>query len=164
MSDRYLATYLADHLAGSVIAIEILEHLAKSYPEEKLRTFFGDLLGDIAADREELESLVKRLDVSVGVFRSTVAWFTEKAARLKLRLDDVGDGSLRLLEASELVATGIDGKRALWQALEAASVKTAKLRGMDFGRLIERAAQQRERIETVRQSAARDAFQDEPET
>jgi|RhiMetdeSRZDD1v2_1073273.scaffolds.fasta_scaffold609614_2 hypothetical protein len=31
MANKYLATYLNDHLAGSVAAIELLEHLEAAY-------------------------------------------------------------------------------------------------------------------------------------
>src|SRR5947209_272940 len=31
MSDQYVATYLSDHLAGSVAALELLEHLEKAH-------------------------------------------------------------------------------------------------------------------------------------
>src|ERR1700677_2848030 len=117
MSDQHLATYLQDHLAGSVVALELLEHMENSHTGMDLGRFFARLREDITADRHELETLMERLAISVGTFRSAVAWVAEKAARLKLRLDDSENGSLRLLEAVELVATGIDGKRALWLAL-----------------------------------------------
>ncbi|CAN5325095.1 hypothetical protein BH10PLA2_BH10PLA2_33210 [soil metagenome] len=160
MSDRHLATYLADHLAGSVVALELLEHLEKTHTEADLRSFFADLRADIGSERQELEKLIRRLETSVGFVRSTVAWFAEKAGRLKLRLDDVANGSLRLLEATEFVAIGIEGKRALWQALEAASADSSKLRGTDYPTLIARSKEQRARIETVRIAAARAAFQE----
>jgi hypothetical protein len=158
--NHHIGTYLADHLAGSVVALELLEHLGKSHHEAELQEFFAGLREDIIADRGELESLMKRLGISVSTLRSALAWFAEKAGRLKLRLDDSADGSLRLLEATELVATGIDGKRSLWLALAEASVDSPQLRGPDYGRLIERAIEQRQRIEPVRLAAARAALRE----
>jgi len=161
MSDtHHLDTYLADHLAGSVVALELLEHLEKNHHEAGLQEFFAGLREDIVADRHELESLMKRLAISASTLRSALAWLAEKAGRLKLRLDDSADGSLRLLEATELVATGIDGKRSLWLALAAASEDSRILQGPDYGRLIERAIEQRRRIEPVRLAAARAAFRE----
>ena len=57
-------------------------------------------------------------------------------ARLKLRMDDASGGDFRLLEACELVAVGIEGKRGLWVALAEAS-KNPFMRSV--GNLIEAA-------------------------
>src|SRR5438270_183699 len=143
--NHHIGTYLVDHLAGSVVALELLEHLEKQHHEAELQEFFAAFREDILADRVELEALIKCLAISVSKIRSTLAWFAEKAARLKLRLDDSPDGSLRLLEATELIATGIDGKRSMWLALAAASEDAPRLRGPDYGRLVERAIEQRQR-------------------
>lgn len=158
MPEQHIATYLQDHLAGSVVALELLEHLEKAHADSGLAQFFAALRADITADRTELERLMDRLAVSGGRLRSAVAWIGEKAARLKLRMDDAADGDFRLLEAVELVAIGIEGKRALWLALKAVSVASPKLRGPDYDRLVGRAGEQRERIELVRIEAARAAL------
>lgn len=72
---------------------------------------------DILVDRAELDALIGRVGGSTGTGRAAVGWLVEKAARLKLRMDDAAEGDFRLLEAVELVAVGIDGKRALLLAL-----------------------------------------------
>ena len=63
MNNQYLATYLIDHLAGSVAALELLEGLKATYADTALTNFFTQLQTDIAADREELQSLMDRLQV-----------------------------------------------------------------------------------------------------
>ena len=117
MPNEHLATYLHDHLAGSVVAIELLEHLEKAHVGTELAEFFATLRGDILADRAELDALIGRVGGSTGTVRAAVGWLGEKAARLKLRMDDASGGDFRLLEATELVAVGIEGKRGLWVAL-----------------------------------------------
>ena len=82
----------------------------------------------------------------------------EKVGRLKLRLDDKAGGDFRLLEAVELVATGVEGKRSLWRALAAASELVPDLAGPDYARLEARAVEQRERVEPVRLDAAQAAL------
>ena len=149
MPGKHLATYLSDHLAGAVVALELLEHLGNVHAGTELAAFFARLREDILADRA---------DGSTGTVRAAVAWLGEKAARLKLRMDDAAGGDFRLLEAVELVAIGIDGKRALWLALAAASEAVPELRGPDYDRLVDRAADQRQRVETVRLDAARKAL------
>src|SRR4051794_26584362 len=98
MPSAHLGTYLRDHLAGSTVALELLEHLETTHPETDLARFLAGLREDITADRRELEGLMGRLHVSTGTLRSAVAWIGEKVARLKLRLDDSADGHFRLLE------------------------------------------------------------------
>lgn len=158
MSEQHVATYLHDHRAGSVVALELLEHLERAHAGSNLGPFFARLRADIAADRDELEALIGRLATPAGLVRSAVAWFAEKAARLKLAVDDSADGSFRLFEAVELVAIGVEGKRALWLALAAVSSAVPALRGPDYNRLVERAVEQRGRLEDVRLRAARAAF------
>lgn len=155
MPSEHLATYLHDHLAGSVVAIELLEHLESAHAGTELAGFFTRLREDILADRAELESLIGRAGGSTGTVRAAVAWLGEKAARLKLRMDDAAGGDFRRLEAVELVAIGIEGKRSLWLSLAAASEAVPELRGPDYGRLAGRAAEQRQRLEPVRLDAAR---------
>lgn len=158
MPNEYLATYLHDHLAGSAVAIELLEHLEKVHGGTELAPFFATLRQDILADRDKLDALIARVGGSIGTVRAAVGWLGEKAARLKLRMDDVSGGDFRLLEATELVAVGIEGKRGLWAALAQVSASVPELRGPDYARLIERAVEQRRRIEQVRLAAARSAL------
>jgi len=58
-----------------------------------------ELRGHIVADRLTLEALMHRAQISQSPQRQATARLLEKVARLKLRLDDLGDGGLHLLEA-----------------------------------------------------------------
>lgn len=159
MPEQHLATYLQDHLAGSVVALDLLKHLGETHAGTDLGTFFARLHEDIVADRRDLEDLIGRVAGSAGSLRAAAGWVGGQAARLKLRLDDAGDGGLRLLEEVELVAVGIEGKRGLWQALAEVAVTAPRLRGPDYDRLVARAVEQRSRIEPVRLNVARAALQ-----
>jgi hypothetical protein len=70
-------------------------------------------------------------------------------------LDDRTTGALRLLESVEAVALGIEGKLALWRGLSAAAETTPELRAVDYERLLQRASEQRRRIEAIRLEAAK---------
>src|SRR5438105_546827 len=98
MAGQHVATYLNDHLAGSVVALELLEHLERAQAGSPVARFAAELRADIAADRGELEVLMARLQVSVSRPRKVAAWFGEKMTELKLRLDDPSAGALRRLE------------------------------------------------------------------
>ena len=158
MPDDHLATYLHDHLAGAVAAIEMLEHLAQQYAGTPVERFAVGLRVDVEADQKELEGLARRLGVGESGARKATAWLAERVARLKLRVDDPRGGALRLLESVEVVALGIDGKRALWASLAAAAESVPELKSLDYARLADRAEEQRRRAETVRLDAARTAL------
>ncbi|MEK6280231.1 MAG: hypothetical protein AABN95_07725 [Acidobacteriota bacterium] len=158
MADEHIATYLNDHLAGSVAALELLEHLEADNSGTPLERFFAELTADISADRQELESLMSRLNVIKSRARRASAWIAEKLTELKLRIDDPAGGNLRLFESLEALSLGIEGKRALWLALAAASEDEPSLKLVDYEHLERRATEQRSRVETMRLEAARKAL------
>jgi hypothetical protein len=158
MADEHVATYLNDHLAGSLVALELLDHLGATHSESELSAFFRQLRADIAADRDELQELMGRLDIGESRTRKASAWLAEKMTELKLRFDDPKGGPLRLFESLEALSLGIEGKRSLWIALAAAAEKTPSLRTVDYERLKQRAQEQRDRVETLRVETARKAL------
>jgi hypothetical protein len=145
----HLETYLNDHLAGSTVAVELLEHLESSHDGE-WRTFFRTLRADIESDRVQLENLMKEMDIDQSKLRRGMAWFGEKFTELKMRLDDPADGDLRLFESLEALSLGIEGKRSLWLSLAEAAKENSNLRRLDYQHLIPRADEQRARVERRR--------------
>jgi hypothetical protein len=107
-----------------VVALELLEHLEATHSEDTLRDFFRELHADIAADRDELEALMKALNIDQSRTRKASAWLTEKITELKLRFDDPKAGALLLFESLEALSLGIKGKRSLWITLAATSERT----------------------------------------
>ncbi len=55
-----LSTYLNDHLAGSVAALNMIDHLIDTYEEKPLAQFFRDLRAEIADDQAKLHGLVEK--------------------------------------------------------------------------------------------------------
>ena len=152
-ANERLAIYLNDHLAGSVIALEMLEDLADD-PE------LADLRREILADREVLERILSLTGAKISQPRQAAAWLTEKLGDVKLYLDDPDQGGLRRLEMLETIAMGIFGKESLWASLQEAAPGNPLLQGEDYTALRRRAQQQREHIETLRLVAAKAAFAD----
>src|SRR5437899_7310289 len=150
-----LHTYLNDHLAGSVAAIELLDEVIEHHPEDRFGKIFRDWRGDIQADQETLRNLIQRLGAQESAIRKAGAWVAEKFSRIKM--GDVDD-SAGLLQAVEALALGITGKRLLWRSLAAIAPNSAALQGTDFGELEKRAQEQFERVETLRLEMAREAF------
>ncbi|MDQ2654540.1 MAG: hypothetical protein M3Z20_16030 [Chloroflexota bacterium] len=150
-ANERLAIYLNDHLAGSVIALEMLEDLADE-PE------LAEMRREIQADREVLERLLSRTGAEISQPRQAAAWLTEKLGDVKLYLDDPDQGALRRLEMLETIAMGIFGKESLWAGLQEAMAVNPLLQNEDYPALRLRARQQRERIERLRLAAAKAAF------
>jgi hypothetical protein len=154
----HLAIYLNDHLAGATGALELLTHLQEAHAGTPLADFLTQLYADIEADHQELRHLINRLGMTESIPRKLTAWLGEKAAELKLQLDDNASGSFRLFEGLEALVVGIEGKRALWQALATASEVVPELKGVDYVGLAQRAQQQHDRVDEQRLNAAKEAL------
>ena len=150
-----LHTYLNDHLAGSVAAIELLEKVTEHHSEDRFGEVFSDWRNDIQADQETLRNLIRKLGAEESAIRKAGAWMAEKFSRIKI--GDL-DNSAGLLQALEALALGITGKRLLWRSIGAIAQNFAALQGTDFGALEKRAQDQFERVETLRLEMAREAF------
>ncbi len=161
MNQSTLHTYLNDHLAGSVMALELLDHLADAASTSSdTHQFFRSLRAEIAADQDTLKDLLQRVGGTESPIRRAGAWVAEKFARVKLRVDEAVAGKLRFLEGLETLALGIQGKLALWTALATVSDQIAELRTIDVPRLQQRARDQHAQVETRRLAAARGCLGD----
>jgi hypothetical protein len=156
MAGTSLSTYVNDHMAGTVVALELIEHLENVHVGDPVGSFAVELKADILADRGELERLMSRQNITASRPRMAAGWLAEKATALKLRVDDPAGGALRLLEVLEALSVGIEGKRLLWRSLSAATVQG--LTAADYQRLEQRAEEQRGRVEAMRLEAAKSAL------
>src|SRR5438477_11980898 len=86
MSREHLATYLNDHLAGSLIALEILHHLAMKASD--LMPDLGTLRTDVEADRQQLKALMARLGIVESRVRKVRGWIAEQLTEVNLEVDD----------------------------------------------------------------------------
>jgi hypothetical protein len=156
-----LATYLHDHLAGAVVAINLLEALRDRHAGEPLGQFAAELLTEVEADREVLQVLAERVGARSSALKEATAWLGEKVSRLKLRRRAAG--GLGTFEALEALALGILGKLALWRAMALVAAADVRLHGVDFDHLAARAQAQHAQVEERRLEAARTALRAAPE-
>jgi hypothetical protein len=152
-----LTVYLNDHLAGSVAALELLDHLLTLYSGSE-REALAQLRKNIEMDQEVLRQLIQALGGKESPMRKAAAWLTEKVGRAKLKFDDSGNGDLRILQALEALGLGIQGKLSLWRALAAVPDPMPQLRTLDLSRLQQRALDQFELVEGLRLRSARVAL------
>jgi len=155
VSKEHLAVYLNDHLAGANLALEIVDHLADETPD--LASSLATLKAEIDEDRGQLKALMASLNISESRVRKAGSWIAEQVAEAKLEVDDDQNGPLRRLERLEALALGIEGKIALWRALDAVPEKGA-IGQINYERLCRRGEEQQARIEVWRLQAARDAL------
>jgi hypothetical protein len=151
-----LKTYLQDHHAGATAGLELARRTAGANEENEFGPELSRIAEEIAEDRAALEQVMERLEVKPSKLKDAGGWTAEKLGRLKPNNRLLGYSPLsRVLELEGLVI-GVTGKQALWEALQTALGET--LDGISFPQLSERAADQRSRLETLRRSAAAEAF------
>lgn len=155
MSKEHLAIYLNDHLAGSNVALEVLDHLAVEAPD--LASSLASLKTNINEDRQQLLALMASLNIAESRARKAGSWIAERVAEVKLEVDDDQTGPLRRLERLEALEIGIEGKIALWRALNAISTNRP-LGELNYESLIRRGEEQRDRVEVWRLQAASNAL------
>jgi hypothetical protein len=151
-----LESYLNDHFAGSISALEVIAHWAEAHKGERLGSFFVEIEREIKADQETLRDVMRNLGVEESKVRQVGAWAAEKIGRARLIIAGDEPGSLGLVLTLEGLIMGVTGKKLLWVALEAA--KLPRLNSYNFEQLQRRAEQQVERIEAERISAVRQTF------
>jgi hypothetical protein len=153
---KELDSYLNDHLAGSISALELIAHWAEAHKGEPLGSFFAEIEGEIKADQGTLGDVMRTIGVEESKVRKAGAWAAEKVGRVRLIIAGDEPGSLGLVLTLEGLIMGVTGKKMLWRALAAA--KLPQLDSYNFEQLQRRAEQQIERIEAERISAVREAF------
>lgn len=151
-----LDSYLNDHLAGSISALELIAHGVDAHKDEPLGSFFVEIEREIKADQDRLREVMRTLGVKESKIRQAGAWAAEKVGRARLIIAGDEGGRLGLVLTFEGLVMGVTGKKLLWRALAAA--KLPQLNGYNFEDLQRRAEQQVERIEAERISVIREAF------
>lgn len=156
VANRFLAIYLNDHLAGSVVGVELCRRARASNEGSELGEALAEICAEIEADRETLRRLMDRLGVGESRVKPAGAWLAEKLGRLKLNGQLHGYSPLSRVVELEALETGVAGKAMLWRAL--GRTYGDRLEGFDFEALAARAESQGQRLETHRRDAAAIAF------
>jgi len=157
VSRQLLGIYLSDHQAGSTLGIELAKRSARNNRGTETGRALQELAGEIEADRDVLERLMRQLGVEGSRVKRAGAWAAEKVGRLKLNGHLLSYSPLSRLQELEGLSLGIAGKQALWEAL-ANMPESDDLRGFEFDQLAERARMQRETVESLRLTAAEEAL------
>jgi hypothetical protein len=151
---RFLAIYLNDHLAGSIMGFELAKRAAASNKGTSTGVFLSQLARDIEQDRNSLETLMSELGIRKDRLKDAAAWMAEKVGRLKLNGKIVGSSNLSRLVELEWLSLGVEGKLSMWRNLIQVRDKYPPLAGANLEELIRRAETQRADLERVRLEAA----------
>jgi hypothetical protein len=144
MNEKYLRIYLQDHLAGATTGVELARRARGSNEGTEYGPSLERIADEIEADRRQLEGIMEDLGFGAG--------------RLKLNGELTNYSPLsRMVELEGLIA-GITGKRAMWVALLELAPGEPRLDAALLERLRDRADEQRDTVEELRQKAAREAF------
>jgi hypothetical protein len=153
---KELESYLNDHLAGSVSALEVIAHWMHAHKSAPLGGFFGQIGAEIKADQDKLRDVMGSLGVGESKVRKAAAWAAEKVGRARLMIAGDEPDGLGLVLTLEGLIMGVTGKKLIWRALAEANLP--QLNGYDFEELQRRAEQQIERMDAERLRAAQRVF------
>jgi hypothetical protein len=156
MATDRLATYLADHLAGSVSAAALVNRLIRS----DLDPVLVGALQQVAESIERHQKIVRQLLAQRGRQeergKNLAGWLAEKLSRPVLPVD--GEDEFGLLRALEALLIGMRGRVALWQSVEAILPSHPELIGLDARGLCYEAEEQLRMMDRHRLEVARIAL------
>jgi hypothetical protein len=158
--DHDLQRYLNDHLAGSAGAIRLIENLADRQDDPAEADFFRSLKANVEADRAQLRDLLERAGLEESVALQVAGKLTASASNLKLKWEGMEPGELGMLEALEMLALGIQGKRMLWAMLGELAPALPEWQGIPFAELELEAIKQRDAVEERRIRHGRESLID----
>ena len=162
MADEPLHVYLNDHLAGATAGTDLVKQAAEQHEGTEIGEFFASLSGEIGADYNTLTVLIDRLGINVSGAKGTMADLGIKVTEPKFSGDTVGSADFGAFITLETLSMGVEGKRCMWMALKAIEGDVPELADTALDTLIERAQDQRDRIESKRQQWAPRALSGSP--
>lgn len=152
MNTELLGIYLNDHLAGAMAGTELARRISRTHPE--LRA----LAAEIDADRGELLDVMRTFGVEPRQHKAAIGWLTEKAGRLKLNGRLLGRSPLSDVLELETLRIGIEGKAAMWRALQTLPGQNIGADAERLDRLLRRAEGQADLVDAYRLRIAPKAF------
>lgn len=153
MADALLRIYLNDQYALGVGWRELARRAQRNNGGTELGRVIRTVADDIAADVETLGSIMERLGVPKSPVKGPLAIVGERLGRVKLNGRLLRFSPLSRFHELDVLAMGIEGKKVLWGNLRDLAQLGARLPDVDFDHLLERAQDQRDRLEPFRRAA-----------
>jgi hypothetical protein len=159
MDMKLLAIYLNDHLAGATAGTSLAKRAGDSNRlDARYDVALAELAKQIDEDHQSLLAILSHLDIGIDRVKLAIAWVGERLSRVKLNGRMFSYSPLSRLDELESLKLGVTGKRCLWISLALIAPSDPRLRLDELNSLIARADAQIETLESLRQTAVRDAF------
>jgi hypothetical protein len=155
MAYHGLDVYLNDHLAGGTAGVNLAQMAAEEHRSDEHGAFFGEIASEIRKDHDTLESIMAALNTDESATKVAAAEIGSKMMAPKFKGTE---DQLNAFVTLETLSIGVEGKHCLWTALRTISDDLPELADYDIDELIERARDQRGRIEAKRLELAPQAL------
>jgi hypothetical protein len=150
MSHLLLSIYLNDHLLGATAGVELFRRAAHGQRDTPAGPVLDRLSREVAEDREELITIMARLEIPVRHYKVAAGWLGEKVGRLKLNGHLLGRSPLSDLVELEALRLGVEGKASMWRVLLCVADDEPRLEHTEVELLLDRARRQAEELEQQR--------------
>lgn len=161
MHRHMLSIYMNDHLAVATSGVVLARHLARRHRRTPHGPDLKRIAGEIAEDRRILLRIMDGAGVPIRRRKIYAGWAAERARRAR-RVKPSGvlhrSTGLDAVEELETLRLGVEGKTLLWQTLLVLAPGNARLDEAQLRDLLVRARNQVETLETLRRTAAANAF------
>jgi hypothetical protein len=151
LDEETLATYLNDHLAGSVAALQLMDRICAAHGDGPIGLLMTRLRADVAFEQTQVRQLLTALSAKESQVRRAVAWIGEQFLRFKIGAGERDDSGLMLFEALEALSMGFFGRMSLWRILSV--VRDDLPLALDFDALATRASRHLADLEEARLAA-----------
>lgn len=155
--DELTRIHLRRHLAAAGAGTALFRRVASSIAPD-LRTRVGELARDVEADQQSLLDIAERFDAQRPRLQEIVGGLAQEAGRLNptgtlLRRSPLAD----VIEL-EALGTAVHGKLLGFRTLRQVAQDDPRVDPAEIDHLCERARDQQERLEALRQEAVERAF------
>jgi hypothetical protein len=155
MAHEGLATYLNDHLAGATAGLKLAELAANEHRSDAHGAFFAELVADIKVDYDVLAGIMDRINVEKSATKSALVEIG--SAVMQPKFTGAND-AMNAFITVETLSIGVEGKVCMWRALISVDDSNATLARVELEELLERAEDQRSRLEAKRLELAPEAL------
>lgn len=111
-----LDTYLNDHLAGSIVALDLARRRAAAQAGDAIGDFLKTFVQDVERDQQALRTVMQKRRTSPRISRAILgtaaSWLDSIRGTLNM------PAAPNLVRDLELLIIGVRGKELLWQSLE----------------------------------------------
>lgn len=152
--DQLLGIYLNDHLALATGALELCRRASRSLDDQQTVAALQDLTEEVAADRDALEQVMRRLDVKENRPLEALGWLGEKVGRLKPNGSLLRRSPLSDVVELEGLLLAVQSALACWRVLRVVAEHDPRLATAETDALVHRAEDRAARVATLHGQAA----------